>query len=391
MAEIKRVNSDGCEAVESLVGQIADQYADRLARGEVPDVEEYGMQHPELAEKPRRVLPALQLIHAHPADAAEKSQPQVQQLSATKRLGDFRLIREIGRSGMGVVYEAEQVSLERRVALKVLPMAGILDDRQLTRFKNEARAAATLLHPNIVPVFAVGSDSGTHFYAMQFVDGPSLTEVIATLAQEAEVAVAAQQSEAGQQSNRQLSVPKCFGARPTGVASQVTPEEISGATAICKRSKLFQQVTSEDPPQIRKSCPSVPRDLETIVFKAIAKSPQDRYATAGELAADLRRFLDDKPIHAQPPGFWEIANKWRRRNQAVVATALTTLILAIALAGIFLRRERSVSLSALAAEHDQRSNAKATPSGYRAASVAKVPARTSPRVEMTPPVRIRAR
>jgi serine/threonine protein kinase/tetratricopeptide (TPR) repeat protein len=94
------------------------------------------------------------------------------------RLGDFRLIREIGRGGMGVVYEAEQISLNRRVALKILPFAAALDSRHLQRFKTEAQAAAQLHHTNIVPVYAVGSEQGTHYYAMQFIDGRTLADVI---------------------------------------------------------------------------------------------------------------------------------------------------------------------------------------------------------------------
>jgi serine/threonine protein kinase/Tfp pilus assembly protein PilF len=93
-------------------------------------------------------------------------------------LGDFRLVRELGRGGMGVVYEAEQVSLGRRVALKVLPAAATLDPRRLQRFRNEARAAAGLHHTHIVPVFAVGCEQGVHFYAMQLIDGQSLAEAL---------------------------------------------------------------------------------------------------------------------------------------------------------------------------------------------------------------------
>jgi serine/threonine protein kinase len=89
-------------------------------------------------------------------------------------LGDFRLLREVGRGGMGIVYEAEQVSLGRRVALKVLPLAAGMDSRQLQRFKNEAQAAALLHHPNVVPVYAVGCERETYYYAMQFIEGPSL-------------------------------------------------------------------------------------------------------------------------------------------------------------------------------------------------------------------------
>ena len=97
-------------------------------------------------------------------------------------LGDYRIIREVGRGGMGIVYEAEQLSLRRRVALKVLPFASALDPRQLQRFHNEALAAASLHHEHIIPVFAVGSERGVHFYAMQFIDGCTLADVITELA-----------------------------------------------------------------------------------------------------------------------------------------------------------------------------------------------------------------
>ena len=88
-------------------------------------------------------------------------------------------VREVGRGGMGVVYEAEQISLNRRVALKVLPFAATMDPRQLQRFQNEAQAAACLHHANIVPVHGVGCERGVHFYAMQFIEGQTLAEVIA--------------------------------------------------------------------------------------------------------------------------------------------------------------------------------------------------------------------
>ena len=93
-------------------------------------------------------------------------------------LGDFRIVRQVARGGMGVVYEAQQISLGRRVALKVLSFAGLLDPRRMQRFQNEVRAAASLEHPHIVPVYAVGSDRGVYYYAMRFIDGPNLADYI---------------------------------------------------------------------------------------------------------------------------------------------------------------------------------------------------------------------
>jgi serine/threonine protein kinase len=102
-------------------------------------------------------------------------------IGATQALGDFRIIREIGRGGMGIVYEAEQISLRRRVALKTLPFAAALGDHQLQRFQNEARAVALLKNPNIVSVYSVGFDRGVHYYAMELIAGRSLAEVIEQL------------------------------------------------------------------------------------------------------------------------------------------------------------------------------------------------------------------
>src|SRR5215831_17377533 len=103
--------------------------------------------------------------------------------TAIRRLGDFEILREIGRGGMGVVYEARQVSLNRKVALKVLSDGLGLTPKAVQRFRREAEAAAKLHHTNIVPVYATGEENGTHFYAMELIDGPSLDAVIRQLRQ----------------------------------------------------------------------------------------------------------------------------------------------------------------------------------------------------------------
>jgi serine/threonine protein kinase/tetratricopeptide (TPR) repeat protein len=161
--------------LESLMGQVADEFLRRQESGERPDVEEYVARHPEAAELLRKVLASLQVLEWSQSRGESGAAPGG--LTADV-LGDFRLLREIGRGGMGVVYEAEQISLGRRVALKVLPFAATMDPRQLQRFHNEARAAAGLEHPHIVPVYGVGCERGLHYYAMKFIDGRSLADFL---------------------------------------------------------------------------------------------------------------------------------------------------------------------------------------------------------------------
>ena len=163
--------------VEAQLGQAANEYNEQLDRGESPAIDEYVARYPEIATIIREVFPALDLLRDSSESDAGGASQEIDPAEQTC-LGDFRLLREIGRGGMGVVYEATQTSLGRTVALKVLRFAGILDDRQLKRFKNEAQAAAALDHANIVPIYFVGSDRGVHFYAMQLIEGQSMAEVI---------------------------------------------------------------------------------------------------------------------------------------------------------------------------------------------------------------------
>jgi len=156
------------------------EYLAELEAGRRPDRAEFVSRHPDLAGALTPYLDALDMVHG----AASAAQPAPARPAAdvpvpVEPLGDFHIVREIGRGGMGVVYEAVQLSLGRRVALKVLPFAAALDARQLQRFKNEAQAAAQLHHTNIVPVYAVGCERGTHYYAMQLIEGQNLADLIA--------------------------------------------------------------------------------------------------------------------------------------------------------------------------------------------------------------------
>src|SRR5262245_6339464 len=160
--------------------KLAEEFAARFRLGERPSLQEYIDRCPELAEEIRELFPALVEVERveedRPArpDAAEV----VAALPPLGQVGDYRVLREVGRGGMGVVYEAEQVSLGRRVALKVLPRQVSQDLKTLARFRREARSAAQLHHTNIVPVFEVGKDGEVSYYAMQFIQGQGLDTVI---------------------------------------------------------------------------------------------------------------------------------------------------------------------------------------------------------------------
>jgi serine/threonine protein kinase len=362
------------------------------------------------------------------------------------RLGDFRLHREVGRGGMGIVYEAEQISLGRRVAVKVLPFASALDPRQLQRFKNEASAAAHLRHENIVSVHAVGCERGVHFYAMQFVDGQSLSALIAALRETAEhsgdrtrvreergsgkddphtrecgyervpprnpATLAETTAPAAQLATERLtsrvshfdwvaSLGKQAAlalehAHQTGVIHRdvkpgnllldtrgqlwitdfglaqfasvggltmtgellgtlryASPEQTLGRRGMVDhrsdiyslgatlyelltlqppfdggdRHELLRQIAEAEPSAPRSIAPEIPQSLETIVLKALRKDPADRYAAAQELADDLQRFLDRRPVLARPPGFPEFFWGWTRRHPTSLMAAAITLVL----------------------------------------------------------------
>ncbi|TWT91972.1 WD40 repeat domain-containing serine/threonine protein kinase [Stieleria varia] len=167
------------DSLDTLLGEVAGEFFDRMTNGECPQVEDYVARYPEIAGQILATFPALQIVGDSRAESNGKRTDT--DVAGQKKLGDFRILGELGRGGMGVVYEAEQLSLGRRVALKVLPFAAMAQDKALERFRNEVRAAAALDHPNIVSVYSVGEERGVHYYAMQLIRGKSLADVIAEL------------------------------------------------------------------------------------------------------------------------------------------------------------------------------------------------------------------
>jgi serine/threonine-protein kinase len=169
------------------LAELAEEITRRLQAGDAVDLDDYGARYPEWAGPIRRLMPVLREMAELGRSVTRDQhadQPQAPHGLASgegRVIGDFRILREVGRGGMGVVYEAEQLSLSRRIALKVLPLAAAMDPRALQRFQLEAQAAALLQHPRIVPVHAVGSLGDVPYYAMQFIEGASLAELVAEL------------------------------------------------------------------------------------------------------------------------------------------------------------------------------------------------------------------
>jgi WD40 repeat protein/serine/threonine protein kinase len=476
-----------------LLDRLADEFAERYRAGERPSLSEYIQRHPQLADEIREFFPAMVEMEQVKDDRQAITEPAATgPLPPLERLGDFRIIREIGHGGMGVVYEAEQVSLGRHVALKVLPKQLLADVRTKQRFEREARAAARLHHTNIVPVFGVGEHEGLPYYVMQFIPGLGLDEVLTELKKLQPVSpvstVTLSARRGGSSPPRDVSAagvarslmtgqfkpaarpeenvpasrsdvttdhvpsphstfregdrapdarPPCDGTlssssvvlpgqsrtgshgrkpsywrsvatmgvqvaealeyahhqavvhrdiKPSNLLLDTTgtvwvtdfglakaddqqnlthtgdvlgtyrympPEAFEGKTDARgdvyslgltlyellafrpgfgepDRAKLIKLVTTTQPPRLGKVNPQVPRDLETIVHKAIERDPACRYQSARELAADLQHFVDDEPVRARPVGPAERCRRWCRRNPLVASLTAAVAFLLVA-------------------------------------------------------------
>src|SRR5262245_46216352 len=180
----KETTMESSGDVRNPVEELAEEFVARKRRGEQPTLREYCDRYPHLADEIRELFPALVMVEDLGGSSIAGSGPEQANGAAPpalKHIADYRILREVGRGGMGVVYEAEQESLGRRVALKVLPPHALLNVTHVQRFQREARALARLHHTNIVPVHGVGEHAGVHFYVMQFIQGLPLDAVLEEL------------------------------------------------------------------------------------------------------------------------------------------------------------------------------------------------------------------
>ena len=169
-----------------LIAEALDQYWRSRKSNRPISIQELLLSYPTIAGALHDCLDGFELVESAAVEIANDDLSNLDlALGVPSRLGDFEITGEVGRGGMGVVFEAVQVSLGRRVALKVLASSAALDQRRLHRFQLESRCAAQLQHPHIIPVYAVGENAGVYYYAMQFIEGPSLAEVIHTWARNA--------------------------------------------------------------------------------------------------------------------------------------------------------------------------------------------------------------
>lgn len=384
------------------VDVLSETFLRRLRAGEAIEVEAFAAAHPEHEAALKDLLPTLLLLERmkrqEESSASGLGRPRV---GVLQRLGDFRIEREIGRGGMGVVFEAVQEALGRHVALKVLPQSHLLTGHQLERFQREAQTAAKLHHSNIVPVFGCGEADGYHYYAMQFIDGHGLDRWITERKEQpldgpallahcravarfgVEVAEALHYAHGQGTLHRDVKPSNLlldrkghvwvtdFGLAKAleqdgltvsgdllGTLQYMAPEQFRGlydersevyalglslyelltlrpAYAGRTRSELIEKIRNSRPERLQKLLPGMPHDLATIVERATARDPKDRYASAQQLAADLERYLQDRPILARRHSGAELLWRWCRHHRALAAmsASIAALVLLAAIGG----------------------------------------------------------
>jgi WD40 repeat protein/tetratricopeptide (TPR) repeat protein len=385
----------------------------RRGRGERPDPGEYRARFPgqesaieaafRAAERPtpwttptERPVPSDPTGPGDETTAAVRSGPDEPNLEPGTRIryfGDYELLRELGRGGMGVVYRARQVSLNRPVAVKMIKAGVLADDAELRRFQNEAEAVALLDHPGIVPVYEVGEHDGQRYFSMKLIDGNNLAEQLESFKDNPRAAVtlltetvdAVQHAHmrgilhrdlkpanilVGAQGHPHITdfglaklvesdVELTASGAIMGTPAYMSPEQAAGrrgamtlATDVYGLGAILyalltgrapfggdsvietlDAVRTRPPQPLTRRNAKIPRDLELICLKCLEKNPADRYPTAGALADDLRHWMAGEPVSVRAAGAVERVAKWARRKPTLAA-AYSLGLLALLLGGL---------------------------------------------------------
>jgi eukaryotic-like serine/threonine-protein kinase len=431
---------------DALLVEIIERFLDERRLGLAPRASELVERYPELGDELESCLASLDYLEDS-ASLSRRQGPSPMPLASAAAhspetgrtddaeclwpaLSDFHIQREIGRGGMGIVYEARQRSLDRHVALKVLPWATLLNAKDRERFRNEAQAAARLHHTNIVPVYCVGSERGVDYYAMQYIEGQSMAALIRRRAEAKRKRMAGphgsrtdtnggefadqiayfrgvarwgiQAAEAlhhahahgvvhrdVKPSNLLIDIQDNLWMTDFGVARlrsdstltatgdllgtlrYMSPEQAAGQSVDARADvyslgltlyealtleavfpadrhhELVRQMGAETAPRPCHKNPAIPKDLETILCKAMSRSPRDRYDSAQLMADDLRRFLDEQPILARSPSLVQTVSKWSWRHRSLLIAAGALLIVAVvglAVSTMLIERQRSEAI-----------------------------------------------
>jgi serine/threonine-protein kinase len=401
------MNSPANETTETEPAfPLLDAFLADLQAGRRPDKERLLAEHPELAPVLDSLEALEQLAPPPAADAGAPADPEatlavapgfeasaqaVSGAAPPAVFGNYELLAEVGRGGMGVVYKARQRDLERLVAIKMVLAGHLASPADLARFHDEARAAARLHHPHVVAIYEAGQVHGQPYFAMQYVGGPSLARVLARGPLSAEAAARCLAAiaravahlhahgivhrdlkpsnilldEAGQPYVTDFGLAKGLAGDShrtstgaiVGTASYMAPEQAAGgrSVAVGPRSDIYSlgailyemltgrppfrgetpldtlvQVLEGEPVRPKAVNPAIPRELEVICLRCLEKAPEDRYPSATAVADDLERFLKGEEIETKHPGLWPRLRRWARREPALVYR-LAALLLSFAI------------------------------------------------------------
>jgi WD40 repeat protein/tRNA A-37 threonylcarbamoyl transferase component Bud32 len=386
---------------EALLEGVLEEYMRRLDGGEVVDRDRLLAQHPELADELRSYFAATDEVErlqrlagrerpeSPPSRSLTRTGESLPQSSAGRCIGEYELLEPIGHGGMGIIYKARQVRLQRFVAVKMIRPDRLTSPTDVLRFRSEAEAAASLDHPNIAPIYEVGEHEGEHYFSMKLIEGGSLAQNLPRLAANVPAGVSllmaaaravhyAHQRGVLHRDLKPVNILLDSDGRPyvtdfglakrldrkagtaslteqgmiVGTPSYMAPEQASNQAAVSTAADVYSlgavlyelltgrppfcaatpldtlvQLRDQEPVAPRRVNRRVDRDLETVCLKCLRKEPAQRYPSAAALADDLERWLRGEPIEARPIGRCRRALKWARR-QPGVATLVVVLVLA---------------------------------------------------------------